>query len=338
MSQVFQFVGEGDSCKMCAKKYRVVVGHTLDGSSQLKEKGETIMDESGICALFQVENRKGPTTEEWLGIPPDHGDRQKPKKEKPIMKIDFMAGVKKQVSKEEKKDLQKPIQEPIPAPGVAISQALVITVPASIDPFKDRIRPFEVNLDELVKKAEEFKVESDEDMKESINKVSALKRLWDDVEGERLEVVKKPKKFFSAIDSYCKGIKGRMEKGIRSLTGEQGKYRAAQRQKEREEEEKQRKEREALQETLNKEAKEKGIEPAQVPEVVSQEPEKVVRSDSGASLSFRKEWKHEIEKADKVPRAYCSPDEKKIKVAVSAGIHKIEGVRIFEKETPINRK
>lgn len=41
-------------------------------------------------------------------------------------------------------------------------------------------------------------------------------------------------------------------------------------------------------------------------------------------------WKHEVIDASLVPRAYCSPDDAKLKAALALGVREIPGVRIYE--------
>lgn len=61
------------------------------------------------------------------------------------------------------------------------------------------------------------------------------------------------------------------------------------------------------------------------------------RGTHGATASNRKVWKYRIVKADKVPREYCSPDDKLIKAAMKAagdnvGKLKMAGVEFYEEE------
>lgn len=62
------------------------------------------------------------------------------------------------------------------------------------------------------------------------------------------------------------------------------------------------------------------------------------RGVHGASSSNRKVWKHRIKDAKKVPREYCSPDDKLIKAAMTAagddvGKLKMAGVEFYLDET-----
>lgn len=65
-----------------------------------------------------------------------------------------------------------------------------------------------------------------------------------------------------------------------------------------------------------------------------------VRGHTAGTASFRTEWFFEIEDADKVPREFCSPDEKKIREAIRRSdnpVREMDGVRIYSEEVMTNR-
>ena len=64
---------------------------------------------------------------------------------------------------------------------------------------------------------------------------------------------------------------------------------------------------------------------------------KVSAEFEGAKTSTRFEWAFEVTDPAAVSRAYCSPDEKKIKEAVKSGVREISGVRIYERAITITR-
>lgn len=61
-----------------------------------------------------------------------------------------------------------------------------------------------------------------------------------------------------------------------------------------------------------------------------------VKTEDG-SASFREEWAFEIVSPDLVPRAFCSPDEKKLRRAVEGGARDIPGVNIFTRDRMTRR-
>jgi len=59
-----------------------------------------------------------------------------------------------------------------------------------------------------------------------------------------------------------------------------------------------------------------------------------VQTEGGTSY-VRKQWTYQIleGKEGEVPREYCSPDAKKIRAAISAGVRNIPGLSIYEEES-----
>ena len=92
-----------------------------------------------------------------------------------------------------------------------------------------------------------------------------------------------------------------------------------------------------LQESLNKQAEEIGIEAPQVAPIQAPKPVTVLRGDSGASVYTRKVWKCEITDPTEVPRMYCVPSQTLLNQAVKMGNRLINGCRIYEDETPVTR-
>ena len=92
-----------------------------------------------------------------------------------------------------------------------------------------------------------------------------------------------------------------------------------------------------LQESLNEQAKEIGIEAPKIAPIQAPKPVKVLRGDSGSSVYTRKTWKCEIIDPAEVPRIYCVPSQISLNQAVKMGNRLIRGCRIYEDETPVTR-
>lgn len=97
----------------------------------------------------------------------------------------------------------------------------------------------------------------------------------------------------------------------------------------REEQKRKDEEQKLLEAEALKKAKEEGKSEIEVA-IVNQEV-KTQRGDL-ATTSVKKVWKFTVEDETKVPREYLCVDEKKIKLAMSDGVRKIEGVKIFQDE------
>lgn len=107
--------------------------------------------------------------------------------------------------------------------------------------------------------------------------------------------------------------------------------------------ERQRKEREALEqeklevERLKREAEEerKRIDEEKALEEQRKiaEQERVRKEQENKVKGIVKSWQWEIVDENSVPRAFCTPDSKKINQAIKTGIREINGLRIFEATT-----
>jgi len=68
--------------------------------------------------------------------------------------------------------------------------------------------------------------------------------------------------------------------------------------------------------------------------VVMTKPEPLKKTDS---TQIRKDWKFDILDSTKIPREYLLANETKIRQAIWNGVREIPGVRIYQKETMVNR-
>lgn len=92
-----------------------------------------------------------------------------------------------------------------------------------------------------------------------------------------------------------------------------------------------------MQEEFNKQSQEMGFSPVTVAPLTVPKSSGPIRGADGSTTYMRKTWKFEVLDATKVPREYCEPSSKLIRAAVDAGVRNIEGVNIFEEETPITK-
>lgn len=92
-----------------------------------------------------------------------------------------------------------------------------------------------------------------------------------------------------------------------------------------------------MQKDFNKQSAEAGFAPVTVAPLTVPVKSGPLRGTDGSTTYMRKDWRFEITDATKVPREYCEPSAKLIRAAVDAGVRTIEGVRMWEEETPITR-
>ena len=186
--------------------------------------------------------------------------------------------------------------------------------------------------------ANEYRITDQASMENAVSMLGQAVTLGKKLEVNRKSIVAKPNKYVKFVNSFVKKfydtnpktkaglinqIEGVFKTKIAQFTDKQELER-------REKEKKAQEEAAALQAAIDKEAKKKGIETVKMAPVAVAEVDKVIRSDSGASVSIAKPWKAKVVNLLAVPRKYCNPDMELINEAVKAGLREIPGVEIWE--------
>ncbi|MFA5377585.1 MAG: hypothetical protein WC455_17675 [Dehalococcoidia bacterium] len=204
----------------------------------------------------------------------------------------------------------------------------------------DTVRPkFDDYRTEAVRIAAEAKALTVQDQ-ESLNIAVMLggnaKKIGKAIDVQRKGIILEPSEFVKGVNGICKAITDQLDEAERTAKGKINQYQARVLMEQRERQKKADEEARNLQEAVNKEAKEKGIEAPVVVAPVVQSAPKVTRTESG-SASQRKVWSFEIVDGDKIPREYLIIESQKIRDAIKMGVREIPGVRIFEETKTIFR-
>ena len=187
-------------------------------------------------------------------------------------------------------------------------------------------------VDSLVKKAEDLKIENDEQNQLAVSMGTSAKKLTKLIETKRNEIIKEPEEYVKGVRNFCKMFTEKLILIEMTLKSKITSYRIVQEQKRREAELKAQKETEKLQAKLNKDAEKKGIEAPQILAPIIPKEAPVTRTESG-SASLRKTWTFELVDLDKVPREFLTLSEGKVRDSIRGGVREIPGIRIFEKES-----
>lgn len=174
-------------------------------------------------------------------------------------------------------------------------------------------------------------VDSEESSKDAVTITGLAKKLFKEMEDER-------KKISGPINSFVSKLNGAFKLYQETLKGVETDtkrfiqiYQNRVELERRKAEEAARKEAEALQEKLNAEAAEAGVEaPEVVPAVVAPKPT-VTRTEDGTAYEVVT-WDFTVEDETKIPREYLMVDTARIRQAVKAGLREIPGIKIFEKK------
>lgn len=208
-------------------------------------------------------------------------------------------------------------QPPAPAPADPLAK-----VRAELADYKPRLL-------EMQKQAEALTVQDAASNEQAVGMAASAKKLAKEIEARRVEITRPSLEFQRAVNALCKQLTsplGQIEGGLKRKAGA---YLAKVEQERRKAEARAREEARKLQEALDAEAKEKGIEAAKVQEPVMPKDDPVTRTEAG-SANLRTVWTFEVMDPDKVPRKYCTPDPRLIRQAVKGGVRKMAGVRIYQ--------
>jgi len=209
--------------------------------------------------------------------------------------------------------------------------------PHDIETAKNRFLPFKRQIEEANAAASDLVIVNDPMLKVAITRTKEVKVLTKAIETRRKETISDADKYVRGINAFCRAFVEPLKAVEKILKKKIGDFQYQQEMERRKEQQRQAEEARKLQEKMDKEAAEAGIEAPEVKMAPVPETEKVTRTEGGASAHIRKEWKGTIIDDALVPREFCCPDMAKIKAAVKGGIREIPGVEIKEEITTIIR-
>jgi hypothetical protein len=207
----------------------------------------------------------------------------------------------------------------------------------ALEDVKSRLEEYREAVEEMQQQASLHVVKDEVTAKQAVSMASSVKTLSKKIDNARKEAIEEPQTFIKTVNGMAKSFTDRLSQIETALKKRLADYQYTLELARREQERKAREEAEKLQQALNKEAKDLGVEPVKVVAPVLPKPEKVTRSEDGASAHIRKAWKCEVVNPEEVPRQFCSPDSKKLNDAVKAGLREIPGCHIYEEATAIIR-
>lgn len=216
---------------------------------------------------------------------------------------------------------------------------VVMLTPAApqIEPIQKELDQYKPKLVELEKQAKALKVVDNETFQISVDGAGTSKGLIKAIDGRRAEVTAPFREYINKVNNAAKFFTDPFKRIADEFSRKGGDYQyqlqLAEKKRQKAIDEANR----ALQEKLNKQAKEDGVEEVTVIPIKAPKPETVIHTAGGHSQYLRKQWVGEIEDGEKVPREYCIPDQKLINQAVRMGVREIPGVKIFEKVSAVHR-
>jgi len=216
--------------------------------------------------------------------------------------------------------------------------SMVAEDPLSAEAVRAKFSIYEGRVNGMLEEAKEFRITDHASLETSLEMLVQATTLGKKLEAKREDTVEKPNTYVKLVNSIVKKFYNKDPKGRQGILNEVGvilkvkinDYNCRAELKRREEEKAAQEKADKLQEDLNKEAEEKGLEPVVIPLVVIEKTNTVVRSEGGAVVYTARPWKAEVVDPDAVDRKLCSPDTKKINEAVKAGVRESPGLRIYQ--------
>jgi len=217
-------------------------------------------------------------------------------------------------------------------------QSMEPTNPFDIAPIKWEMATYSMWVQDMVDDASAHQVIDDASNSKAVQMSLQAKKLSKKIKDKGAEKTKEHRAFVTSVRNLVRmytdmlnSIEADLKKKIRE-------YSSVKEIERREAEKRAQAEAARLQERINAEAKEKGIEPVQVPEVALPEKQQPVRTEEGsASVRKRWTWDHENYEFEKVPDGYKILDQPTINKAIKAGIRSIPGITIYEDKDVILR-
>jgi hypothetical protein len=218
-----------------------------------------------------------------------------------------------------------------PLPPASQTSALL-----DLSAAKRKVAQFKAEIERVKGLANDLVVKDEASAKKAVEIGSHAKRFNKKLEETRKAIIADPGDFVRKVNAFVKSFRDEAEAIERTCKQKHSSYLYKRELEQKEQEKKAQDEARKLQERLDKEAEEKGLEPVKmtVP-VVNQSGPTITRTEDGASGSIRKEWKYKkVEDFSKVPDQYKMVNEKAVKAAIKAGVLEIPGLII--EEVPIS--
>ena len=217
-------------------------------------------------------------------------------------------------------------------PSEEPSASMVQLNPLDLAVAKAKLFQHEAKINTMLEEAKKFKVVDEKTNQEAVEKGIQSNKLLKAIEKIKLNLTQDARDYTSTVNNFAKVFSPKLNEIVRVYKSEIGAYSDRVEMERREAERKAQEAAKKLQDEINKEAKEKKIEPVQFATPVLTTKAQPTRTAAGSS-STRKDWKWEVTDIAEVPREYLMIDAVKINKAVKAGLRNVKGLKIFEKST-----
>ena len=229
----------------------------------------------------------------------------------------------------------KTVTPEVESPEGALGKLVIVSVAPSMDTTEGLLDSVKFEVEKKFHEAVSLEVNSTATAKEALLLASNQAKLAKAINARRLEISKQPRDFISRLKNLVDPLIDTCKNTEKLLKNKCAVYQKREEQEQAKREKQLEEQRQKLQDKLNKEAEEAGVEAITVPEFAKPKADKKLRAGT-SQLITSKRWVVDIIKGkeDEVPREYCSPDKKKLMEAVKAGKRDgdIPGVKIYQRD------
>lgn len=211
--------------------------------------------------------------------------------------------------------------------------------PYDMDAVRQRFEPYRLEVEDMRRRADAFRVVSDESEVTAVEMANQAKKLAKAVDVLTREIITDPDNFVKSARSFARSFTDPLSAIPKALGQQLIMWRHGKELERRKREEIERRAVAELQKRLDAEAEAARVEPVKIEAPVLKEAPNVTRTAEG-SAHVRKTWVGEVMDPSLVPaRFYLDDpvDRKKIAQAVAGGVREIPGVNIYEKSIPAFR-
>jgi len=203
--------------------------------------------------------------------------------------------------------------------------------PYDIETAKKRFVSYRQEAEKIVTAANALQVKDAATNTRAVEIGTEAKRIFSVIDSRRKEVLADAKNFTDRVNAFCKVFTEPLKAVELLMKGKMKQYAAKVALVNRAAEKKAAEENQKLQESLNKEAAEQGVEAPRLPDpVLPKTSSTTVRTEAGGSSYTVMVWKCTIKDPADVPREYCEPSQTLLNEAVKMGAREIAGCVIEE--------
>jgi len=209
-------------------------------------------------------------------------------------------------------------------------EVLPVIPSLSLPAVKPQFTQYIEKVEKMVTDAQAIEITDDDRLKFAVALGGEAKKIIKAIDTKKKDVTAEASDFVKSVSGFCKLFTDKLSNVEDMLKKKISGYQTKVELERRKQEEIARKAKEKLQQQINKEAEQAGVEAPQVPAPVIPKQETITRTETGTSSYQVKRLVCTIIDPALVPREFCEPSQKLLNDAVKQGLREIAGCTIEE--------